>query len=617
MPVVHRGVEVQAGIGRRPGGVADLLPEVAGLESLGDLLGGAADQIPVAVGFHRAQEVVLQRHRIVGVLAGDGEVGFRIPVGVVDVERDLLVALPGELDHALDVVVGHQAAARELDLAAEGRVLLGIEAVVAAAFAVHAGLHHGLEVLLVDLGAGDQRRDLLLLLHLPVDIGLDVGMVGIDHDHLGRTTRGAARLDRTGGAVADLEEAHQARRAAAAGQLFAFAAQAGEVRAGAGAVFEQARLAHPEVHDAALVDEVVADALDEAGMRLRMLIGRLRFRQLAGLPVDIVVALAGAIDAVGPMQAGVEPLRRVRRDHLLGELPAQFVEERQRVFLRREVAALPAPIGPAAGEAIEYLLGRGLADDALVLGQRRQGVSVGYRTPQPRRHGLFLDLLQARGDAGLAEILLRQHVGGDLRPELRNLDVLGTEHDRAVRVADLRGGQAEIDPGIGRLSAGGVASFNSHGRAPSLLLPGPTFLAGAGMLSVRGHQERASTPPVVRSSAGGSGLFSLHRAAPVRPGPAAARSLAGYPTGSGPPGHAFNAPKRFTRHVTRTLLCGPVAASVSGSLAARSVVSNTAQNQGRTALHPRPEGPGGVVILEPLWERPAGPKHTRAEQVGS
>jgi hypothetical protein len=24
---------------------------------------------------------------------------------------------------------------------------------------------------------------------------------------------------------------------------------------------------------------------------------------------------------------------------------------------------------------------------------------------------------------------------------------------------------------------------------------------------------------------------------------------------------------------------------------------------------------GGGVILEPLWERPAGPKHTRAEQV--
>jgi hypothetical protein len=39
-------------------------------------------------------------------------------------------------------------------------------------------------------------------------------------------------------------------------------------------------------------------------------------------------------------------------------------------------------------------------------------------------------------------------------------------------------------------------------------------------------------------------------------GPAAASSRR--PTGdwSGAPGHAFNAPKRFTRHVTRTLLAG-------------------------------------------------------------
>ena len=174
-------------------------------------------------------------------------------------------------------------AARQLDLAAQRRVLLGIEAVVARAFAIDAGLQHRLEVLLVELGAGDEGGDLLLLLHLPVDIGLDIRMVGVDHHHLGGAARGAAGLDRAGGAVADLEEAHQAGRAAAAGQPFAFAAQPREVRAGAGAVFEQARLAHPEVHDAALVDEVVLDALDEAGMRLRMLVGRFRFGQLAGV----------------------------------------------------------------------------------------------------------------------------------------------------------------------------------------------------------------------------------------------------------------------------------------------------------------------------------------------
>ena len=100
-----------------------------------------------------------------------------------------------------------------------------------------------------------------------------------------------------------------------------------EVGAGAGAVFEQARLAHPQVHDAALVDEVVLDRLDEAGMRLRMLVGRLRLGQLAGEGVDVEVALAGAVDAIGPVQAGVEPLRRVRRDALGGEHVGELVEE--------------------------------------------------------------------------------------------------------------------------------------------------------------------------------------------------------------------------------------------------------------------------------------------------
>ena len=112
-------------------------------------------------------------------------------------------------------------------------------------------------MLLVDLGAGDERRDLLLLHHLPVDVGLDVGMVDVDDHHLGGAARGAARLDRAGRAVADLEEAHQAGRLAAARELLAFAAQRGEIGAGAGAVFEQARLAHPQVHDAAFVDEIV------------------------------------------------------------------------------------------------------------------------------------------------------------------------------------------------------------------------------------------------------------------------------------------------------------------------------------------------------------------------
>ena len=49
VPLVDGGVVLHARIGALPGGVGDLLPEIAGLDRLGDLAVGAADQIPVAV----------------------------------------------------------------------------------------------------------------------------------------------------------------------------------------------------------------------------------------------------------------------------------------------------------------------------------------------------------------------------------------------------------------------------------------------------------------------------------------------------------------------------------------------------------------------------------------
>src|SRR5262249_61111707 len=119
----------------------------------------------------------------------------------------------------------------------------------------------------------------------PAAVRLGCAVTDVDAHHLGGARRGAARFDGPRRAVTDLEEAHQAGRLAAAGKPLAFAAQRGEIRAGAGAVFEQARLAHPQIHDAALVDEVVGDALDEAGVRLRMLVGRLRLDELAGLEI--------------------------------------------------------------------------------------------------------------------------------------------------------------------------------------------------------------------------------------------------------------------------------------------------------------------------------------------
>ncbi len=207
-------------------------------------------------------------------------------------------------------------------------------------------------------------------------------------------------------------------------------------------------------------------------MRLRMLVGGRGLHELAGLIVDVEMALARAVDAIGPMQAGVEPLRRIRRHHLHRQHVAVLVEERLSVGFGGEIAALPAPIGPGAGEPIEHLLAGLLAGEALGLWERRERRLVGHAAPQPRGDGLFLDLFQAGRDAGFAEIFLRQHVGGDLRPLLGNLDILGVEDHRAIRITDLAGGEAESDIRVRRLSLFGVAPFDPHALPLAFLVVG-------------------------------------------------------------------------------------------------------------------------------------------------
>src|SRR5439155_12657587 len=133
------------------------------------------------------------------------------------------------------------------------------------------GGEHGVELLVDRAASGDERRDLLLLVDLPRDEALDVGMVEVEADYFRGAARRAARLDRARRAIADLQEAHQARRLAAARQLLVLTAQRREIRARARAIFEKPRLARPQIHDPALVDEIVLDSLNESGMRLRML----------------------------------------------------------------------------------------------------------------------------------------------------------------------------------------------------------------------------------------------------------------------------------------------------------------------------------------------------------
>ncbi len=184
--------------------------------------------------------------------------------------------------------------------------------------------------------------------------------------------------------------------------------------------------------------------------------------------VDVEMALAGAIDAIGPVQAGVEPLRRIGRGHLAGQHEAQLVEERLRVFLRVEIAAFITPIGPGAGETVEHLLGRGFADKAFGRGQLGEGRFVGDAAPQEGGDRVFLDALQAAGTPALAEIFLGQHVAGDLTPGGGNLYSVLRENGRAIGIADFALGLAEFNIPIRRLSRCRIMPFDPHSHPPDL-----------------------------------------------------------------------------------------------------------------------------------------------------
>ena len=109
-----------------------------------------------------------------------------------------------------------------------------------------------------DARSDDQVGDLTLFAHFPVHEIFDVGMIGVEHDHLGRATRRAADLIAPAARSKTLETTSDRRRAAA-GKLLAGAANLREVRAAAGAALKNTCFAEDAVEKAAFVDEIVFD----------------------------------------------------------------------------------------------------------------------------------------------------------------------------------------------------------------------------------------------------------------------------------------------------------------------------------------------------------------------
>src|SRR5260370_278150 len=86
--------------------------------------------------------------------------------------------------------------------------------------------------------------------------------------------------------------------------------------------------------------------------------------------IDEVMALRRSLDAVSPVQLCVKPLGRVWGRHLVDEHETGLVEEGMGIGFGGEVAPLPTPISPAAGQAPKNLPGVGLLVGARVAGSR-------------------------------------------------------------------------------------------------------------------------------------------------------------------------------------------------------------------------------------------------------
>ena len=194
-------------------------------------------------------------------------------------------------------------------------------------------------------------------------------MPALEGLHLGGASGLAARLDDRGDGVIHPHEADRPRRLAAAGELLLAGAERGEVGAGARAELEEHRLAGRQPHDAF---HVVADALDEAGRGLRVLVGARRPRvTVAGLLVPSPV-VGRAVDPVAVEQPDVEPDRRVERAVLVQAEGRQLVVEPLGVLVGGEVAVFLAPVGDRPGHAVDQL-----ADRVLALTVRRAAVAAG------------------------------------------------------------------------------------------------------------------------------------------------------------------------------------------------------------------------------------------------
>jgi len=392
-------------------------------------------------------------------LTGYRGVAFGVPVGVVHRNFRIALALRHKLERAHEPRLGDMLAARVQEHGGK----LRIRARIGGVGVQHetAGRGNPLHGIAQHTRTRGERGDLLFFIDLPVYKILYLGMIDIENDHLRSAPCGSPALDGARRAIADAQETHEPGGAPAAGERLALAAYIGIICPRPGAVFEEPRLARPEIHDPVRADQIVFYGLNETGVRLRMGVRVRGETRLAIGIIDIVMPLRWPLYPIRPVQPGVEPLRRIGGAHLLRQHKRDLIVKRARVLFTVKavkIAALPCPVCPGSRHAVYDLPDIVLVGKARLGRKRKHRRLIGRRTLQPIRNAVFGYALKPRGHARLAKIFLGDDVCRELRPKIGNENRLHGKNNFAVGIPDYRASLFKFHANPGRTSRLGEQS---------------------------------------------------------------------------------------------------------------------------------------------------------------
>ncbi len=123
-------------------------------------------------------------------------------------------------------------------------------------------------------------------------------MIQVETNHLGCPACGATGFDGACCPVPDFKKAHETAGSTASAEFLSLSPYIGKIRSHTRSVFEYARFPDPEVHNAAIIYQVIFHTQDETGVWLRTFVGRRRLLQKAVCLVNVIMSLGLTGDAI-------------------------------------------------------------------------------------------------------------------------------------------------------------------------------------------------------------------------------------------------------------------------------------------------------------------------------